>query len=532
MDPTPFSPAQDQALARFAVIAPLVCRQLVPAEATTVRTAIVSQAHRFPNETLRRIDPRTLRRWLAAYRAALPNGTAAALQALYPQPRSDKGVPRAFDPAVIEEAVALRLELATRSTADLLAHLPDGPKEATLAYHLRARGVTRKRLKAEGKAFPRYEAAAVNATWQSDVTEGFWLPDPTAPGKFRQVYLMGFLDDHSRLIAHGEWYFKESLPCLFDCLKKAVLQRGIPATLYWDNGPVYKAKQTELLAARLGTKIVFSTPYAPQGKGKIERFWQTTAKGFLSEAAHAGIQTLAELNTAFWAWLDGYHARIHQSTGMAPLARWEAGAAAVRYPRISEVHDVFLWEETRCVQKTGTVSLSGNAYRVSDTLVGWTVQIRYDPLDLATVKVFTDGAFREIATPYRLTAHTHRKATPHVKDEKYLPLASSKRLIADAVAVREAAIGEAFSLVTALDTHGGRLTLEGFRSLLAQRLSRTLDPGEQAEAATFFRRHAPLSAEMLTATLTAVVETKGADRHLAYYLGEIRQAIVGKAGRA
>ncbi|MBC7543300.1 MAG: DDE-type integrase/transposase/recombinase [Candidatus Sericytochromatia bacterium] len=532
MDLTPFPPAQEQALARFAVIAPLVCRQLDPLEATTVRTAIVSQAHHFPNDTLRRIDPRTLRRWVAVYRAALPNGTAAALQALYPQTRSDKGVPRVFDLKVIEAAVALRLELATRSTTDLLAHLPNGPKEATLAYHLRARGVTRKALKTQGKAFPRYEAATVNATWQSDVTEGFYVPDPTAPGKFRQVYLMGFIDDHSRLIAHGEWYFKESLPCLFDCLKKAVLRRGVPATLYWDNGPIYRAKQVELLAARLGAKIVFSTPYAPAGKGKIERFWQTSASSFLLEAAHAEIKTLPELNQAFWAWLDRYHHRKHQSTGMTPMARWESGAETVRYPNPAEIHDIFLWEETRLVQKTGTVSLAGNAYRVSDALVGRTVQVRYDPLDLATVKVYTNGAFCEIAAPYRLTAHTHRKATPLAQDEHYLPLASSKRLIQDSVTARQDTIGEAFNLVTAPDMHGDRLTIEGFRSLLAQRLARQqLDPGEQAEADTFFRRHAPLSVSALTQTLTAVLEAKGADRHLAYYLSEIRQSVIGKAGR-
>lgn len=532
MDQPHSPPVQEKALARFAVIAPLVCRHLDPAQTAAVRQAILDTIHRFPGDRPRRISRRTLRRWLAAYRGALPGGTAAALQALYPQPRSDKGVPRVFDPAVIDEAVALRLELATRSTADILAHLKTKPKEATLAYHLRARGATRAKLKAEGKAFPRYEAATVNATWQSDVTEGFFLPDSTRPGKFRQVYLMGFLDDHSRLIAHGEWYFRESLPCLFDCLKKAVIQRGLPTTLYWDNGPAYKAKQTELLAARLGVRIVFSTPYAPQGKGKIERFWQTTAKGFLAEAAHAGIQTLADLNTAFWAWLDGYHHRKHQSTGMTPLDRWEAGAESVRYPNPVNLHDIFLWEEDRLVHKTGTVSLAGNAYRVSDTFVGRRVQLRYDPLDLNTVKVFVAGAFCEIAEPYRLTAHTHRKATPKTLDEKYLPLPSSKRLIQAAVAERQEVVEAAFRRVTEPDEYGDRLTALGFQHLLVLHLDRLFGPVEQAEACAFFRRHAPLSAIRLTQALAAVVEAKGTDRHLAFYLAELRSAIVGKGGQA
>jgi transposase InsO family protein len=525
--------AQEHALARFAVIAPLVCRKLDPAETTIVRQAILQQTHHFPNGNQRQVGERTLRRWVAAYRAALSNGTAAALQALYPQPRSDKGVPRVFDPAVIDEAVALRRELATRSTASILEHLTNKPKEATLAYHLRQRGVTRAQLKAEGKAFPRYEADTVNATWQSDVTEGFYLPDLTEPGKFRQVYLIGFLDDHSRLIAHGEWYFRESLPCLFDCLKKAVIQRGVPATLYWDNGPIYKAKQVELLAARLGTRIVFSTPYAPAGKGKIERFWKTTADSFLKEAAHAGITTLTELNHAFWAWLKRYHQRKHQSTGMTPLGRWEAGSSSVRYPNPVDVHDIFLWEEDRLVHKTGTIQLAGNAYRVSDALVGHKVQVRYDPLEMGTVKIFVAGVFREIAEPYRLTAHTHRKATPKTHDEKYLPLPSSKRLIQSAMTAHEEAVASAFNLVLPPpDLHGDRLTPERFCGILTTGLNRHLDDDEQDEANRFFRRHAPLSERLLVGILAAVVDAKGPDRHLAFYLTELRLAVVSKGGRS
>ncbi len=215
-------PAQEYALARFAVIAPLVARQLDLPEIAAVRHAILHTTHCFPGDRPRRVSRRTLGRWLAAY--------------------------------LIDEAVALRHELATLSTADILAHLKTKPKEATLAYHLRQRGLTRKALKADGKAFPRYEAATVNATWQSDVTEGFWPPDPTEPGKFRQVYLMGFLDDHSRLIAHGEWYFKKSLPCLFDCMtassgRKTVWSRR-PAASHWRATPTASATPWSVARSR------------------------------------------------------------------------------------------------------------------------------------------------------------------------------------------------------------------------------------------------------------------------------------------
>lgn len=517
---------QEVAIARFAVIAPLVTRPLSPPELTDARRAILAVSHAFPGtDERKRISARTLGRWVSAYQAALPQGTIAALEALAPQGRSDKGQPRVFSEEVLEEAVRLRHELNTRSTADILAHLKNGPKEATLAYHLRRRGATRKAIAAKGQAFGRYEAPAVNATWQSDVTEGFWLPDPTDPNKRRQVYLMGFLDDHSRLVTHGEWYFKESLPCLFDCLKKAVVKHGAPSTLYWDNGPIYRSKQVELVAARLGAKIVFSTPYAPEGKGKIERFWQTVAQSFLKEAAHAQIESLAELNQHFWAWLETYHRRVHGSTGQTPLARWEAGAKSIRRPHPADLAEVFLWEETRVVKKTGTLSLSGNEYRVADALVGAKVAVRFDPLDLATVRVYRDGAFIELAAPYRLTAHTHRKATPKKQDAKYLPLPSSKRLLAAQATARQAEVD--IELAPLAEPPGDRLTQQSWRRLLEEVLGRELVEIEVATASHFFQRHAPMQAPFVGELLRAVVERRGADRHLAFYLAEVYVLLTG-----
>ena len=519
--------SQEAALARFAVIAPLVSRTLSPAQAAAIRQAILGAEHVFPQERPRRITERTLRRWVAAYKKALPGGTIAALNALYPQPRSDRGVPRVFDPQVIEDAIALRKELATRSTEALLAHLEDAPKGPTLAYHLRKRGATRALLKAQSRAYPRYEAPGPNVTWQSDVKDGFFLPDPTDPTKFKEAHLMGFLDDHSRLIAHGEWYFKEALPCLLDCLKKAVLKHGISSKLYWDNGPIYKSRQVSLIAARLGCQIIFSTPYAPEGKGKIERFWRTTADAFMNEAAHAGFQTLDELNQAFWAWVEQYNQKIHSSTKMAPKIRWEADAEAVRYPHPADVHDLFLWEDRRVVKKTGTLSLAGNEYQVSESLIGQRVEVRYDPLDLATVKVFRGGDFVEVAVPYRLVAHTHRKATPRPKDEKYLPLPSSKRLLQMSIARRAQSVDTEIAQVTGSGEREGRLTLPGWNALVAEMLGREVAEAERAELATFFKRYAPLPAPAVGETLRTIVERKGADRHLSYYLGEIAQCRMG-----
>lgn len=532
---------QAVAIARFAVVAPLVTRKLDPPELAAVRRAILAQAHAFPGAAMgRRVSARTLSRWVRAYEEALPGGTVAALAALAPQGRSDKGKPRVFDETSLAEAIQLRQELATRSTAILVEHLGGEVKEATLAYHLRQRGATRKAIAATSRAFPRYEAEGPNATWQSDVKDGFWLPDPTDPSRRREVHLMGFLDDYSRLIPHGEFYFKESLPCLFDCFKKAVVKHGVPAKVYWDNGPIYRAKQTALVAARLGTHIIRGTAYHPEGHGKVERFWLTVIGSFMEEARHAGLATLAELNEHFWAWLDGYNHRTHRSTGKAPLDRWAAIGDQVRRPHPADLAEAFLWEERRLVKKTGTLSLAGNEYRVPDSLVGKTVEVRYDPLDLAVVRVYRDGAFIAIAAPAVLTAHTHRKATPRPGDAKYLPLPSSKRLLEARTARRREGIDADLDLLAPRDGQGTApqapavaaidhlLTEAGFAASLEAALGRQLVDGEPDAAAQFFRHHAPLGEHNVHQVLAAAVERRGTDRHLTFYLGEIATSQTGR----
>jgi putative transposase len=51
-------------------------------------------------------------------------------------------------------------------------------------------------------------------------------------------HLHCFIDDHTRYIVHAEFHFRQNLPCLEDCLRKAILSGGIPEMLYWDNGSV------------------------------------------------------------------------------------------------------------------------------------------------------------------------------------------------------------------------------------------------------------------------------------------------------
>ena len=259
------------ALFRWGIIAPLLARDLDRAGRDEVRAEILAGLHLWPGEhERRRIGGRTLRRWVQAYRRG-------GFEALKPRARSDASLTRKVPAAILAKAVAVREATPERSVRQIveilegdssLALPPGKIKASTLSRHLRLRGKTRVAMKAtQSRPFRRYEKSARNSQWQSDAWYGPLLPDPTEPGKTRRTYCIAFLDDHSRLVTHAQFFFAEDLPSLLECFKQALLKRGIPDRVYCDNGAAYSSHQFDLICARLGIRHLSARPYMPEGKG-------------------------------------------------------------------------------------------------------------------------------------------------------------------------------------------------------------------------------------------------------------------------
>lgn len=529
---------EDVALARYAVIAPLVCRQLTRDQFGAEVKRIASVRHAFPAGP-KYVSRRSVRRWCRYYRHGreLKDGTRlpAGLDSLIPAGRSDRGQPRVLSSEVLERAIQLRLELPSRKTDRLLEllesqaeirdeELPE-VKESTLNYHLRARGATRRLLRCQDRAFRRFEHPHRNSCWQGDWADGIWLPHPQRPKAMRKCYLHGFIDDYSRYVPHAQFYFRQNLTCLGDCFRKAVLKGGIPSMTYVDNGSAYKSRQFKKITARLGTHLVFATEFAPEGKGKIERWIQTIQDDVIDEAEHAGIKTIHELNTFFWGWLDRvYHSRVHSSTGETPRARWERGVDRMQCVDPARLVDVFLWEEERKVDKAGCFQLGGNTYAVPEHLVREAIEVRFDPFDLGHVRVYHHGVFVDAVGPYELVRRTFREAKPRRK-EKPAPLESST-LYREQLSSRYQQ-----QIQATLDQAGGVPNPEGYLNqaewtrLVMDGLGRqNLRPHEKTLVFQFFQRYAPLPAVVVREALSRAVDEKGNRLHLRVYLRRIREA--------
>ena len=326
-----------------------------------------------PYTSRTRLSRSTILRWIKGYKDS--NGK---LESLYPSSRSDRGVSRGMDEETGLALIHLRKELP-KATVSMLIETMQKRRLVSPGVTLNLSTVYRflhqhNLMNPErGKPVDRrkFEVELPNDLWQSDSMHG---PRVEVHGKRRKTYLLAFLDDHSRLVPHAQFYLSEGLNCYLDALKQALLRRGLPRKLYLDNGPAFRSKHLEHISASLGVALIHASPYKPQGKGKIERFFRTVRMQFLP--GFKG-KTLEDLNEAFDLWLnDLYHQRKHSSTGQSPFERFTAYMECLRAaPR--ELQDYFRKHARRKVAKDRTITLNGKLYEAPVTLIGKQVLLLY-----------------------------------------------------------------------------------------------------------------------------------------------------------
>jgi len=382
------NPDETQALFRYRLIAPLLDPLASEEEKRAWRWEVIAKEQLFPDGSRRRVGERTLRRWVAWYRAAGWHG-------LIPPSRRDKGSLRKATPDLLERAKVLKQEDPRRSVPQVLRLLhAEGfpaerlPHHGTLWRHLAREGLG-SRQRPEKKGLRRFEREVPGDLWQADVKYGPYLPDPEHAERMRRTYLVAFLDDHSRFIAHAAFYWAEDIYALELCFQQAILRRGLPRRVYVDNGGIFQSRVFTLACAQLGVRHLSTRPYQPESKGKVERLFRTIDEEVLHELEHRPVATLDELNARFWAWIEEvYHRRVHSQTKQTPLSRFVAGPPLERVSP-ERLAEVFLWRVQRGVDKTGLVQFEGNLYQAPP---GWErrrrVQIRFHPLHLERLYLY------------------------------------------------------------------------------------------------------------------------------------------------
>jgi len=391
--------ARTVGLFRYALIREAADSELTTRQRGRLVRALAQAEHQGPFGQPVRVSRATIDRWIRDWRRG-------GFDALVPPPR--RVSPRT-PTEVLDLAAALKREVPERTavqvTAILRAHAGWAPDERTLQRHFARLELTTRPTGQPPAAFGRFEADAPNQRWTGDALHG-----PTVNG--RKAILCAFIDDHSRLLTGYRWARREDTVRLEAALHGGLAARGIPATIYVDNGSAFVDKQLLRACASLGIRLVHSRPGQPEGRGKIERFFRTVRDQFLVEIGSGReLDDLVQLNTLFTAWVETvYHRRDHSETEQTPWDRWSTITPTLPTP--TQLREAFLWSEWRTVTKTATVSLHGNTYQVDAALIGRKVELVFDPFDLTDIEVRWQGRAMGHAVPHRIGRHVHHKARP------------------------------------------------------------------------------------------------------------------------
>lgn len=171
-----------------------------------------------------------------------------------------------------------------------------------------------------------FERAAPNQLWQTDLFT-FVLKRQN-----RRIYLVAFLDDHSRFITGYGLGGSQSTALVIEVVRSAIAGYGVPAEILTDNGTQYitwrgKSQFTKELE-KLGIRQIVARPKRPQTLGKIERFWGTLWRECLQSAIFIDLE---DARRRIGLFIDHYNfQRVHSGVGgLVPADRFFRAAPEV-----------------------------------------------------------------------------------------------------------------------------------------------------------------------------------------------------------
>jgi transposase InsO family protein len=171
-----------------------------------------------------------------------------------------------------------------------------------------------------------FERARPSQLWQTDLFT-FVLKRQN-----RRVYLVAFLDDHSRFLVSFGVHASQSTALVLEVLRAGIAAYGAPEEVLTDNGAQYVTWRGESAfhkeLTQRGIRQIVAAPRHPQTLGKIERFWGTLWRECLETAVFLD---LADARARIGHFIDWYNfQRTHSGIGgLVPADRFFGAAPEV-----------------------------------------------------------------------------------------------------------------------------------------------------------------------------------------------------------
>jgi transposase len=220
------------------------------------------------------------------------------------------------------------------------------------------------------KPIRRFEARHPNELWQIDI-----MGEVTFP-LVGDVPLIAVIDDHSRFIPSGRFFYRKFGINVFMVMYEAFVRYGLPGAILSDRGSQFKAwhphgqANYEWYAQKLAIELIYASK--ARTKGKIEALFRFIQRDFVLE--HLELASIEEINKAFEGWLQDYNFS-HSHKGIHRQCPADLYTPSLRKLTSDELEFILVHEEPRKVLRTGMISYYGHYYRVPDRYIGrrvWT----------------------------------------------------------------------------------------------------------------------------------------------------------------
>ncbi|MNF77442.1 Integrase core domain protein [compost metagenome] len=346
-------------------------------------------------------------------------------------------------------------------------------------------------------------------------------------GNRKRVHITGVIDVWSR---RARMFVTETprASATAQLVRGAILDWGKPEVCKTDNGSDYVAQRLALTFDNLDILQVLCTPFSPQEKPHIERFFKTFSHDLLelkpgyvghSVAERKGIEskrsfakrlmtkgelievrmTPDELQAFCDDWLKVYHHRQHAGLQCSPAEQAAAYQGEIERINDERALDMLLAEPvngggTRTVSKKG-IKIDNIWYIAAELVVGDLVQVYYDERDMGRLVVYSaNHEFLCIATAPEYLGVSRRTLALEAKKTQRAMLAEAKKLaerakrkhsvkdIADKILAHEVEVADRFAATL---TPSATATVYEPAALLAAREARdTLEDIDREPVAT------------------------------------------------
>lgn len=277
------------------------------------------------------INPKTFYKWWASYKKLGPQG----LEAGNVYGTGKKKGPKGIKSIIKEKIVEAKSDFPTFGLKKLQQNLKrlQGVKVSanTIKKVLMENGSYEPQVSERVKKSPpqvrRFERANPMQLWQSDITSY------VLRGQKQRVYLVVFMDDHSRYIVSWSLGLKQTGSFVIETLFDGFQRFGKPEEVLTDQGRQYFSwrgkSEFQKILQKEDVNHVVSRSHHPQTLGKCERFWKTVGKEFWDRA---NPRELHEARERFSHFVNHYnHFRPHQGLdGMTPSDRFFGLESEVR----------------------------------------------------------------------------------------------------------------------------------------------------------------------------------------------------------